>query len=247
MKNFNIGNKILNTLKTELKNVMGSQLTKNYDLDKEPYMQVGLHQLWSVYRGKRRGRENQEASIFMLDKRLWDKKKSELDLNNPSPTMKDDAMNVLKKDPNNLMKLRHPSILNLLETPGEDEKFIVFITEPVEFSLACLLDAKQSKDHLREKIPSKLEIKCMILELLEALNFMHQNAKCVHGGLSPENLYVTKMGKLKIAGLNFCAQIGTDENISAPVMPNVKFNEFLMYPNLKFAAPEISRQMPTCS
>ena len=73
------------------------------------------------------------------------------------------------------------------------------------------------KDHLREKIPSTLEIKCMTLELLEALNFMHQNAKCVHAGLSPENLYVTKVGKLKIAGLNFCSPMGTEESISVPV------------------------------
>ena len=39
-------NKIFNTLKTELKGLMGSQLTKNYDVEKEPYMKAGLHQLW---------------------------------------------------------------------------------------------------------------------------------------------------------------------------------------------------------
>lgn len=110
----------------------------------------------------------------MIEKRLWDKKKSELDNNfSASATMREDAFAILKKDPMNLMKLRHPSILNLIEQPSEDEKFLVYITEPVEYSLACLLDAKSSKDHLRDKMPSKLEIKCMILELLEALNFMH--------------------------------------------------------------------------
>lgn len=98
--------------------------------------------------------------------------------------------------------------------------------------MACLSEA--SKSHLRDKIPSVLEIKSMMLELLEAINFMHQNAKCVHGGLAPENLYLTKAGKLKIAGLNFCAQLGTDEQVAAPVQPMVKFNEFYMYPNLKF-------------
>jgi hypothetical protein len=67
----------------------------------------------------------------MLDKRLWDKKKSELDNPNSSATMKDDAINLMKKDPMNLMKLRHPSILNLIEQPAEDDKYIVFITEPV--------------------------------------------------------------------------------------------------------------------
>ena len=52
----------------------------------------------------------------MLDKKLWDKKKSELDLPGyPSPNMKDEAVNTMKKDPLNLMKLRHPTILNLIE------------------------------------------------------------------------------------------------------------------------------------
>jgi SCY1-like protein 2 len=135
----------------------------------------------------------------MLEKRLWDKKKSELDLVNPSPTMRDDAIGVVKKDPLNLMKLRHPSILNLIETPAEDDKYVVFITEPVVCSLACL-----QKEENRDKIPSILEVKCIVLEVMEALNFMHQNAKCVHGGISPENLYLTKNGKVKIAGLSFC-------------------------------------------
>lgn len=136
----------------------------------------------------------------MLDKRVWDKKKSELDNPNSSPSMKDDAINLMKKDPMNLMKLRHPTILNLIEQPAEDDKYVVFITEPVVCSLGCLV-----KEDMREKIPSMLEVKCIVLEIMEALNFMHQNAKCVHGGISPENLYLTKTGKVKIAGLNFCA------------------------------------------
>ena len=105
----------------------------------------------------------------------------------------------------NLVKLRHPSVLNLIEPPGEDEKFLVFITEPVEYSLACLAEANTTKDHLKDKIPSVLETKCLILELMEALNFLHQNAKCIHGGLSPEGLFITKAGKLKIGGLSFCS------------------------------------------
>ena len=80
-----------------------------------------------------------------------------------------------------------------------------------------------------------------MLELLETLNFLHQNAKCVHGGISPENLFITESGKVKLGGFNFCAQIGTEESQTIPVNPNIKFNQFHFYPNLKFAAPEISQ------
>ena len=81
---------------------------------------------------------------------------------------------------------------------------------------------------------------------MEALNFLHQNAKCVHAGLSPENLFVTASGKLKIAGFNFTTQMGTEEMSHIPVSNSVKFNEVHMFPNLKFAAPEISKTSQAC-
>ena len=132
-------------------------------------MKAGLHQLWSVYRAKRRGKDDQEVSIFMLDKKSWDAKKS--DPMGQSPSMREDAIGLMKKDPFHLMKLRHPSILNLIEQPQEDDKNVVFITEPLAYSLACLADG--TKEHLREKIPSLIEVKMILLELFEALNFLH--------------------------------------------------------------------------
>jgi SCY1-like protein 2 len=147
----------------------------------------------------------------MIDKRQWDKKKSEAGVVMGSANMKDETLGILKRDPQCLMKLRHPSILNLIEQPSEDDKYIVFITEPVEFSLACLMEANSSKPDLRDKIPSVLEIKGIALELMETLNFLHQNAKFVHGGLAPETLFLTKDGKIKIGGFNFCTHLGTEE------------------------------------
>lgn len=214
-------------------------------------MQAGLHKLWNVYRATKRGGQNQEASIFMIEKKAWDKKKSENTSEGyPSPNMREEAFTCLRRDALSIMKLRHPSILNLIEQPSEDEKYIVFITERVEYTLACLQEANtpgSNKDHLREKIMSRLEIKCLMLELMETLNFMHANAKVVHGGLSPENLFITASGKVKIGGLNFCSPLGTEEQVSIPTLPTVRFNEFTMYPNLKFASPEVSMQMPKIS
>ena len=70
----------------------------------------------------------------------------------------------------------------------------------------------------------------------------------MHAGLGPETLFLTVGGKLKIAGLNFCTRMGTEEETPMDaVTPNVKFNDYHMYPNLKFAAPEISQSTPRCS
>ena len=133
-----------------------------------------------------------DVSIFMFEKKLLEKKKL-------SQVQKDEICNILKKDPNQLAKYRHPNLLSLIEQPLEDAKVIVFVTEPVEYNLASLAFDATKKD----LIPGDLEIKCMVIELLEALNFLHNSAKTIHMSLAPEHVYVTKEGKLKLAGLNF--------------------------------------------
>lgn len=98
-----------------------------------------------------------------------------------------------------LAKFKHPNLLSLIEQPLEDNKIIVFVTEPVEYNLSSLVfDASK-----KELIPGDLEIKCLMLELLEGLNFLHSTAKTIHMSLSPEHIYITKEGRLKISGLNF--------------------------------------------
>jgi hypothetical protein len=53
---------------------MGSQLTKNFEVDKEPYMRGGMHNMWNVFRGKRKigvgGTSTGEVSIFMFEKKI---------------------------------------------------------------------------------------------------------------------------------------------------------------------------------
>jgi SCY1-like protein 2 len=142
----------------------------------------------------------------------------------------------LKKDAQNLAKLRHPNLLSLIEQPQEDQKLLMFVTEPVEFNLASLqFDAGK-----KELIPGDLEIKCLARELMEAMNFLHNNAKTIHMGLAPEHVYITADGKLKLAGLNFAVQFSTAESITVPMSHDLHINEYAMIPNLKYAAPEIS-------
>ena len=70
----------------------GSQLTKNYELDKEPYLHGGLHSLWKIYRGKKKDRNNMDVSIFIFEKKALEKKKY-------SQQQKDEIFSILKKDP----------------------------------------------------------------------------------------------------------------------------------------------------
>ena len=47
-------------------------MTKAYDIEKEHYLTGGIHNLWKVYRARKKqatGGENKEVSIFMFDKK----------------------------------------------------------------------------------------------------------------------------------------------------------------------------------
>lgn len=49
---------------------MGSQLTKNYDVEKDAYLYGGLHSLWRCHRAKKKvASDSADVSIFMFDKK----------------------------------------------------------------------------------------------------------------------------------------------------------------------------------
>lgn len=72
--------------------IMGSSLLKNYDVDKEAYMHGGLHNLWKVYRGKKKDRNMMDVSVFIFEKKTLEKKKL-------SNNQKDEIIGILRKDP----------------------------------------------------------------------------------------------------------------------------------------------------
>ena len=143
---------------------------------------------------------------------------------------------MLKNDAVNLTKFRHPSLLNLVEAPLEDKSVIVFISEPVDYNLASL----SFDSNLRDRIPGIVDLKCLVLELMECINFLHANAKTIHMNLSPENIYVTKEGKLKVGGLNFIQPFTTAEPISVHLDFMARIRDFNLVPNLRFGSPELT-------
>jgi len=84
----------------------------------------------------------------------------------------------LNKDADVLARIKHPNILTLAQQPLEDNKTLVFITEPIEYSLAFLLDNYKMKNSL----PGELESKLIMLELMEAVHFLCNTAKLAHLG-----------------------------------------------------------------
>ena len=183
-------------------------------------MHAGLHNMWKVYRGRKKAPPNNDVSVFVFEKKNAKAAKF--------GKLTQTQFDVLKADAVNLTKFRHPSLLNLVEAPLEDKNVIVFISEPIDFNLAAL----SFDSNLRDRIPGEVDLKCLVLELMECVNFLHANAKTIHMNISPENIYVTAEGKLKVGGLNFIQPFTTAEPISVHVDFMSRVRDFNLVPNL---------------
>lgn len=175
--------------------IMGSQLTKNYDVQSSVSTTGGLAELWHVYSATKKNPQRTPVSIFMFDKRVLDRKRTQAE--------KDDIVNALKAEVAALTRVRHPGILQIVEPLLEDSKTLAFVTEPISWSLGFLL----RNPGLFESAFSDIECRLCLLDLAQALSFLHTEARLVHCAICPDNIYLTPTGFWKLAGLGFAQQI----------------------------------------
>jgi serine/threonine protein kinase len=186
-----------------------------------------------VHRAKKKtGTDLADVAIFMYDKKNAKVTKQ------LTAAQQLEIFEILKRDATGLAKFRHPNMLNLIEAPIEDKTIIAYVTEPFEFNLASIA-ADPSK---KELIPSELDLKCILLELIEIVNFLHANTKSIHLNLAPEHVYITKDGKMKLAGLNFIKNFTSADAVPAQLDSLLRVGDVSLVPNLRFAAPEVSSQ-----
>lgn len=195
---------------------MGNPLLKNYNIDKTPFTQGGFKDLWDIYHGSRKDRQ-QDVCIFIHEKKNLDRFSKE---------EKEEILNVLKKEAGALAKFKHPLVLSLVDPLLEDKTTLIFVTERFNFTLSKFAEAPDT---------SKLELKLLILELCNVISFMHNDAKVILASLAPESILITNNGKLKLSGLGF--------SVPDPPVGGTKYKLETAFPNamplLKFMAPEI--------
>lgn len=183
---------------------MGSQLTKNFEVERDAKSEGGIGGPWKIYSATRRDREKSPVSIFTFDKRLLDRKPDKLD-----------TISRLKLEVSSLMKLRHPNILQVLEPLLEDKTTIAWITEPLDFCLGDLL----RRPHILSSCLGDTETRLGLLDVIQGLSFLHNEARMVHLAVCPDNIYISKGGKWKIGGINFAGNYTVDS--SANLDPGV--------------------------
>jgi serine/threonine protein kinase len=102
-----------------------------------------------------------------------------------------------------MKELRHPNIVRLLEVVHTETQ-LVLVFECLEQDLKHCLDVRKAAD----KLPTPLEIKRLMYQLIEGIRFCHEH-RILHRDLKPQNLLLDRAGTvLKIADFGLARGFG---------------------------------------
>lgn len=149
----------------------------------------------------------------------------------------DEVVERLKKEASSLARLRHPSILQLVE-PVEETRSggLMFATESVIAPLSAALAQRDRTSSLGRRNESNaravqdieiddLEIQKGLLQVAKGLEFLHDSAKLVHGNLTPDAIFINAKSDWKISGLAFA---GPPDNAEGhQTLPQISLSEAL--------------------
>ncbi|KAL5717712.1 cyclin-dependent kinase [Ranunculus cassubicifolius] len=107
---------------------------------------------------------------------------------------------------NILVSLRHPSVVEVKEVVVEEDvkrgKFETYLVmEYIEHDLKGLMDTMKNSF-------SQSEVKCLMLQLLEAVEYLHDNW-VLHRDLKTSNILFSNSGELKICDFGLSRQYGS--------------------------------------
>ncbi|KAF8163106.1 other/SCY1 protein kinase [Crassisporium funariophilum] len=135
---------------------------------------------------------NKRVSVWIFDKRGPDMERL-------GPQGRERVVEVMKAEASALGRLRHPSILEMVEPLEETRSEMMFATEPVLSSLALAIPDSGRHASLVEL--DEIEIQKGILQICKGLSFLHSSAKLIHSNINPESVIINGAGDWKIAGL----------------------------------------------
>jgi SCY1-like protein 2 len=216
---------------------LSSNISANYQISPNPTVLSGP---WKVHDGKKKS-TGHAASIFIFDRKILDSRGAGFGSRSSSSSTRkvhDEVVERLKKEASSLARLRHPSVLQMLEPVEETRNGgLMFATEPITTSLSGLLHEKDSQEgghgrsrpYLRDGADrdrrtndieiDELEIQKGLLQIAKGLEFLHESASLVHGNLTPDAIYINAKSDWKISGLGFAGP--PDGPSSQPTIPSL--------------------------
>ncbi|KAI9765269.1 MAG: hypothetical protein M1840_007468 [Geoglossum simile] len=242
-----------------------SNISANYSLSPNPSFVSGP---WKVYDAKKKS-TGRAVSVFAFDKKSLENAGGlSRSAGQSVKRAHEEVVERLKKEASSLARLRHPSILEVVEQVEETRNGLMFATEQVTVSLAGLLAEKDEQERAggvggrasryvvedteggrrrREVEIDELEIQKGLLQIGKGLEFLHESAGLLHGNLTPEAIYVNAKSDWKISGLAFSSPAeGSNTPTSVPPIP---LAEVLNYDprlprsvqlNLDFTSPDFA-------
>ncbi|KAK2648110.1 hypothetical protein Ddye_015599 [Dipteronia dyeriana] len=102
---------------------------------------------------------------------------------------------------NILLSFNHPSIVNVKEVVVDDFDNVFMVMEYMEHDLKGLIETMKQPF-------STSEVKCLMLQLLEGVKYLHDNW-VLHRDLKTSNLLVNNQGKLKVCDFGMSRQYGS--------------------------------------
>ncbi|KAH8740659.1 Ser/Thr protein kinase [Cryptosporidium ryanae] len=158
------------------------------------------YSIWTHYRGFKKNRPEQSCSVFVFDKS-----------NNTSTGVLgflpvDVSRKIAKNQFRRCKSLIHPCILKIYDTL-EVSNYYYIITEPcislynlaTNFSFTFETFSNDSKD-LEYDIFFPIDCISGLYEVTNGIKFLHNDAKLLHGNISPFNVYVNYEGSWKLGG-----------------------------------------------
>lgn len=233
-----------------LKSISATNITGNYSISPSQTSAAGP---WKIYDCKKKS-TGKAYSLFVFDKKSLDNHGNGLSGSRSSGASfkreVEELVHRLKKEASSLAKLRHPSILELVE-PVEETRGggLQFVTEAVTASLSSVLQEKDDQERSggpggrgsrfvtedadgvrrrRELEIDELEIQKGLLQISKALEFLHDNAGLVHGNLTPDAVLINaKVGPSLTFGLSLLTMFSVrlEDQWSGFLQPHRRLDE----------------------
>ena len=249
---------------------------RDYELSPEPVACGGSGGVFAVYDGFRKGAkvdaQDARVSVWLLDKRALSETYAKDDVEELLALVRKDASQWLKLRHPNVLRVHAPLEENRNALALVTEPVLASLADVLDNG-AALREKRRSKrrrdrsaaassssepppgdddappSHLSHLRLSKLEIKHGILQLADALAFLHAGAGLVHRALSPETVAVTSAGGWKLAGgLSHAASMRGEsgdamfhlDTAHAALSKNgVPLDPLPLMPKLAYLAPEL--------
>ncbi|XP_023289663.1 SCY1-like protein 2 [Orussus abietinus] len=228
---------------------------------------AGPEHVWKIL-GAYRNSDGKEVSIFLFEKRSVEKLHK--------PKRKEMVTEMLKASVYQLERFRHPKMLQVVHKLEECSETLAFASEPVLASLGNVLAFEEQRAnamtqnsasaatttsassqqsgqppghrpvYAKEYDMLDIEIKYGLVQITEALSFLHYTCHTLHRNVCPSSVIITKRGTWKLCGLEFVEPLNQIDGLQpVPCQPWSHKLPKVAQPNLDYIAPEV--QEKSCS